>query len=100
MATAADDCQIKLWDTRSCSLIDTLRGHKNTINGIKFGINSHNLCSVSADLTLKHWDFAQRGLIGTYYEHNAEILDLDHFNSDDFITSGYDKQVITWKTEK
>ena len=55
---------------------------------------------MSADLTLKHWDFAQRGLIGTYYEHNAEILDLDHFNSDDFITSGYDKQVITWKTEK
>ena len=63
LATAGDDCQIKLWDTRSCELIDTLRGHKNAINGLKFGINSNNLCSVSADLSLKQWDFAQRGLI-------------------------------------
>ena len=63
LATAGDDCQIKLWDTRSLQLIDTLRGHKNTINGIKFGINSNNLCSISADLTLKQWDFSQRGLI-------------------------------------
>ena len=67
LATAGDDCQIKLWDTRSAALIDTLRGHKNVINGLKFGTNSHNLCSVSADLTLKHWDVSQRGLIGTYY---------------------------------
>lgn len=100
LATAGDDCQIKLWDTRSLQLIDTLRGHKNTINGIKFGTNSNNLCSISADLTLKQWDFSQRGLIETFYEHNAEILDIDCFNGDDFLTSGYDHQVISWKTEK
>lgn len=58
---------VKLWDTRSLQLIDTLRGHKNTINGVKFGLNSNNLCSISADLTLKQWDFSQRGLIETFY---------------------------------
>jgi ribosomal RNA-processing protein 9 len=100
LATAGDDCMIKLWDTRSSTLIDTFHGHKNTINGLKFGPHSHNLCSASADLTLKHWDFSQRGLIGTYYEHTSELLDLDYFNSQDFITSGYDRQVIAWKTEK
>jgi WD40 repeat protein len=63
IATAGDDCMVKLWDTRTCALIDTLRGHKNTVNGVKFGTNSNNLCSISADLTLKQWDFAQRGLI-------------------------------------
>jgi len=62
LATAGDDCQIKLWDVRS-GLIDTFRGHKNVINGVKFGKNSNNLCSISADLSLKQWDFAQRGLI-------------------------------------
>lgn len=67
LATAGDDCMVKLWDTRSLQLIDTLRGHKNTINGVKFGINSNNLCSVSSDLTLKQWDFSQRGLIETFY---------------------------------
>lgn len=98
LATAGDDLQIKLWDTRSATLIDTLRGHKNVVNGLKFGTNSNNLCSVSADLTLKHWDVSQRGLISTYYEHNGEVLDIDNINADDFITSGYDKQVIAWKT--
>lgn len=62
---------IKLWDTRSLSLIDTMRGHKNSVNGLKFGFNSNNLCSVSSDLTLKQWDFAQRGLMETFYEHNG-----------------------------
>ena len=28
------------------------------------------------------------------------MLDLDSFNSNDFISSGYDRQVISWKTEK
>ncbi len=100
LATAGDDCQIKLWDTRTCGLIDTLRGHKNTINGIKFGVNSNNLCSAGADLTFKQWDFAQRGIIGTFYEHNAEILDIDCINDSDYLTSGYDRQVIAWKTER
>lgn len=100
LATAGDDCQIKLWDTRSLQLIDTLRGHKNTINGLKFGTNSNNLCSVSADLTLKQWDISQRGLIETFYEHNAEVLDIDCFNGDDFLTSANDHQVIAWKTQK
>jgi WD40 repeat protein len=55
---------------------------------------------VSADLTFKQWDFSQRGLIGTFYEHNAEVLDIDALNDNDFLTSGYDKQVIAWKTER
>jgi WD40 repeat protein len=58
---------IKLWDVRTNTLIDTLKGHKNSINGLKFGFNSNNLCSVSSDLTFKQWDFSQRGLIETFY---------------------------------
>lgn len=61
-------------------------------------MNSQNLCSVSADLTFKQWDCSQRGLIGTFYEHNAEVLDIDALNEHDFLTSGYDKQVVAWKT--
>jgi WD40 repeat protein len=58
---------IKLWDTRANNLIGTLKGHRNTINGVKFGVNSNILCSVSKDLTLKQWDFSQRGLMETFY---------------------------------
>ena len=39
-------------------------------------------------------------MIETFYEHNSEVLDIDCINGDDFLTSGYDRQVVAWKTEK
>lgn len=63
IATAGDDGKIKLWDVRTKAIISTMKGHRNTVNGIKFGFNSNNLCTVSADRTMKQWDCAQRGII-------------------------------------
>lgn len=100
LATSGEDGFIKLWDTRSSKLIDTLKGHRNTVNGIVFGRNSSNLCSVSSDRTFKEWDCAQRGLIETFYGHNAEVLDIDYINENDFVSSGNDHQTIIWRTEK
>ena len=48
-----------------------MRGHRNTVNGLKFGYNSNNLCSVSSDRTMKQWDCTKRGIMDTYYGHNA-----------------------------
>ncbi len=53
VATAGEDTLIKIWDTRGKNCIGTLKGHRASINGIKFGIDSNILCSVSKDLTLK-----------------------------------------------
>lgn len=63
LATASEDCLIKLWDIRTPKVIETLKGHRGAVTGIKFGDNSNNLCSVSADKTFKQWDCAQRGLL-------------------------------------
>lgn len=100
LATAGEDGMVKLWDTRNNSLIETLKGHRGSVNGVKFGLNSPNLCSVSSDRTFKQWDCSQRGLIETFYGHNFEALDIDCFNQNDFISSGADQQAIIWKTEK
>jgi ribosomal RNA-processing protein 9 len=40
LVTAGKDRLIKLWDVHSERLIDTLKGHKDTIQAIKFGLNS------------------------------------------------------------
>ena len=68
------------------------------VNGVKFGLNSDDLCSVSSDLTLRQWDFRQQALIETFYEHNADVLDIDHVNAHDFLSSGNDHQAILWRT--
>ena len=69
VATAGEDCTVKLWDHRMPQLVHTLTGHQHHINAIKFGQNSNSLCSVSSDLSVKHWDISQRGLIETFHEH-------------------------------
>ena len=98
LATCGDDWLIKLWDTRSLELTGTLKSHRNSVNSVKFGGNSGNLCSVSSDRTLKQWDIGQRGLMETFYGHNEEVLDLDNINGTDFLSSGNDRQVVLWKT--
>lgn len=98
IATSGEDGKIKLWDVRSNNLIQTLSSHRGAVNGLKFGFNSNNLCSVSSDRTLKQWECAQRGIIETYYGHDEEILDIDNINDNDFVSSGNDHQNIIWKT--
>ena len=56
---------IKLWDTNNLELIHTFKGHKDTINGIKFGINTNQFASISADRTFKMWDVMERAYIDT-----------------------------------
>lgn len=53
LATSGEDTLIKIWDIRQNSCIGTLKGHKSAVHGLKFGLNSNILCSVSKDLTLK-----------------------------------------------
>lgn len=38
LATAGEDSLIKLWDVRVKSNIGTLKGHRNAVYGVKFGI--------------------------------------------------------------
>jgi ribosomal RNA-processing protein 9 len=33
-----------------------MTGHRKPVYGIKFGLNSNNLASISCDKTLKLWD--------------------------------------------
>ncbi|KRX03609.1 WD40-repeat-containing domain [Pseudocohnilembus persalinus] len=99
MVTAGKDRSIKLWDLKSEKLIETFKGHKNTINAVKFGLNSNNFVSGSSDRTFKIWDASERAFIDTLYGHKSEVLAIDACTQDNFISSGYDKQNIYWKTE-
>jgi F-box/WD-40 domain protein MET30 len=55
LASGSSDLTIKLWDTNSGVLINTLTGHNGGVLCLSF--DSHNtLASGSADNTIKLWN--------------------------------------------
>lgn len=99
LVTAGKDRMIKLWNPLEVTLLHTFKGHKDTIQGIKFGINTNQFCSISNDRTFKIWDATEKAYLETLYGHKSEVNSIDAQTGENFISSGYDKSVIIWKTE-
>lgn len=91
LATSGKDRMIKLWDLNSNKLIDTLKGHRDTVNCLKFARNNNTFLSGSSDRTLKVWDAGERAYIDSYFGHKNAILSLDSIGSEDFVSSGFDR---------
>jgi eukaryotic-like serine/threonine-protein kinase len=66
-AKAAD---VKIWDTRTGHLLQTLTGHSNKIGALAYGQSGKLLASASEDGTVKLWD-TQTGLEITTLPHPA-----------------------------
>lgn len=49
------DCSIQIWNTTDGKLIDTVVGHKNSIESVKFSLDGTMLASASWDWTVKLW---------------------------------------------
>lgn len=65
---------IKLWDTNSNKLIETLKSHRDTVNVVKFARNNNTFVSGSSDRTLKMWDAGERAYIDSYFGHKNSLL--------------------------
>ena len=46
---------------------------------------------------MKLWEAAERAYMDTFYGHNDSITGLSCIDGKNFVSSGYDKQVIYWK---
>lgn len=67
LITAGQDRMIKVWDAKNNILITTLKGHRDTITGVKFQTNSNVFASVSNDRTFKMWDAEEKAYMDTLY---------------------------------
>eukprot|EP01117_Protostelium_nocturnum_P002563 TRINITY_DN1329_c0_g1_i4.p1 TRINITY_DN1329_c0_g1~~TRINITY_DN1329_c0_g1_i4.p1 ORF type:complete len:956 (-),score=442.62 TRINITY_DN1329_c0_g1_i4:269-3136(-) len=80
LATASDDCSVKLWELprelsggSSGSNNVTLNGHKRRVESIKFHPSASNVAATSAgDKTVKLWDLS----------NGKEVLSLDGLHED------------------
>jgi platelet-activating factor acetylhydrolase IB subunit alpha len=63
----------QVWDHESGDYIRTLKGHTNTVNGVKFSPSGSHLVSCSTDLSIKLWDVHSYACLRTLRGHDHTI---------------------------
>ena len=56
LASASNDCTVRLWDAGSGALLQTLNGHGFGVRAVAFSPDGKLLASASGDKTVKLWD--------------------------------------------
>lgn len=62
---SGQDQMIKIWDPKTNKVIETLKGHRDVISGVKFQKSSNIFCTVSYDRTFKMWEGGERAYMDT-----------------------------------
>ena len=89
--------EIKIWDYKNRKIYKTLKGHDDCILAMIL-LKDNKICSGSADLTLKIWDWKLGICIFSFIGHDKWIKCLCQLDKDDIIISGADDMKIKiWK---
>jgi WD40 repeat protein len=59
IATGSLDNTVRIWDTTTCTLIETLHGHTASVYSVAFMKDGNGLVSGSLDKTMRYWDVSQ-----------------------------------------
>ncbi|CZR62822.1 related to WD40-repeat protein (notchless protein) [Phialocephala subalpina] len=100
LASASNDKTIKIWDTNTGSLQQTLKGHSDWFNNsIAFSHDSKLLALASNDKTIKIWDTNTGSLQQTLKGHKDGINSVAFSHDSKLLASASnDKTVKIWDT--
>ena len=94
LASGSDDNTVKLWDTRSGTLLRTLEGHKNTVYSVAFDPQGGVLVSGSGDSTVNLWDGRSGKLLRTLEGHQEWITSVEFDPQGVTLASGSDDGTV------
>ena len=81
VASASDDCTVRLWDSATGAVLQTLVGHSSSVKAVAFSLDGRQVASASADRTVRLWDSATgaalQKLVGHSGSVNAVAFSLD-----------------------
>lgn len=98
LATADMSPNIQIWDPQTLKHIHTFTGHKDTIIGLVFRKNTHDLYSASKDRSVKIWSLDEMAYVETLFGHQSPITSIDALTRERAVTSGgRDTTVRIWK---
>lgn len=96
-AVGNEDGRIRIYDANSGSVIRTLEGHEDAVNGVAFSADGNTLASASGDVTLALWDVATGKQRHTLTGHTAPVLCVA-FSPDGklLVSGGEDDTLRVW----
>eukprot|EP01125_Pyxidicula_operculata_P021659 TRINITY_DN848_c0_g1_i1.p1 TRINITY_DN848_c0_g1~~TRINITY_DN848_c0_g1_i1.p1 ORF type:complete len:295 (+),score=41.19 TRINITY_DN848_c0_g1_i1:359-1243(+) len=99
VATASDDTNVNLWDTRTNHITKTFKGHTNYVMSVNFHPSGNLIASGSFDNTAIIWD-VNTGTVKHRIEAHETVVSV-HFNPEgtNLVTAGFDGLVKVWDVE-
>ena len=74
LAVGSELGDIHLWDTSNGRLLQTFKGHRDSISSVAFSHDSKLLASGSDDFTIRIWDATSRQNLRDFNVHHAEAI--------------------------
>lgn len=98
LATSDVSPDIQIWDPHTLKHVHTFKGHKDTVIGLVFRKNAHDLYSASKDRSVKIWSLDEMAYVETLFGHQSPITSIDALARERAITSGgRDTSIRIWK---
>ncbi len=97
--TASEDSTVKVWDTGTGKLLNTLKGHTVAVYSAQFSPNGKKIVTASLDGTAKVWDTDTWKLLKTLKGHARSVFSAE-FCSDGkkIVTASEDSTAKVWDT--
>ena len=95
--SGSEDTSVKVWDWEHGDFERTLKGHRDSVQGLAFDTEGNRLASCSADITIKLWDFNSYECVKTLHGHDHNVSSVCWMPSGDHVLSASrDKTIKMW----
>ncbi len=97
LATAGDDCLVRLHDGITGAERGLLRGHELRVHSVSFSADGARILTASQDRSARLWDAATRACVATLRGHDGEVRGAEFLRGgSEIVTASTDGSLLLW----